>query len=93
MQELAIKTWETIIAGGATAVIAILLAVIAYFVWERIQLFASIKNYRKMLNENRNQYGSALIDLIDKYHLSNTEIAKALTEIKVVLATINKTLI
>lgn len=92
METIIVESWKTVLAGGTTAIITILLGVIAYMIWERIQLFKSIKNYRKMIADNRDQYGNSLVELVDKYHESTLETVKVLTEIKTVISTLNKSI-
>lgn len=93
MEEIFLSLWHTVLEGGQTAIVAILLSTVAYLVWERLKLFKIIRQYQKILNENRTQYGESLVNIVDKYHTGNVEMIKALNEIKIVLATMNKTIL
>lgn len=92
MQDFVMSLWSVIIEGGPAAIVAILFSTIVYLVWERIRLFRIIKRYQKLLDDNREQYGDSLVNIVDKYHTGNVEIIKALNEIKIVLATMNKSI-
>ena len=80
-------------AGGPTAIIVILALVVAYLVWEHYKMIKMIEKYQQIISDNRNQYHDSIIEIIDRYHNGNIELIQALNEIKVVLATQQKTII
>lgn len=82
-----------LVAGGPTAIIAILALVVAYLVWEHYKMLKMIEKYQQIVSDNRNQYTDSIIEIIDRYHNGNMELAQALNEIKVVLATLQKTIL
>lgn len=82
-----------IVAGGPTAIIVILVIVVAYLIWEHFKMLKLIEKYQQILNDNRTQYTDSIIEIIDRYHNGNIELIQALNEIKVVLATLQKTIL
>lgn len=91
--EAILAFWGAISAGGPTAIIAILFGAVVYLGYERFRLIKAIHQYQQMVNDNRIRYGDSLIELIDRYHDGNVELMKTLNEIRVVLATMQKTIL
>lgn len=91
--EILQSLWNLVIAGGPGAVTGLLFAGCVYLVWERQKLLETINNYQKIVKEDQDQHTEAIIKIIDKYHQGNVELIQALSEIKIVLATMQKTMV
>lgn len=91
--EAVLSIWNVVVAGGPTAIIAILFVIVVYLGYERYLTNKLIANYQKIIEENRSHYSDSIVELIDRYHDGNVELMKALNEIKLVLATMQKTIL
>jgi hypothetical protein len=77
-----------ILHGGVEAIVTLLLAIIAYLLYERKDLTASIKSSHKEVLEAKEAEKKVILEILDKYHQGNISIAQAMNEIKIVLATL-----
>lgn len=81
---------QLISRGGNEAIIAILLVVIAFFIYERRSLIAGYKNGVDELIKSKDSEKQTLIDINNKYHDSIMISVSALHEVKVVLETLKE---
>lgn len=51
-----------------------------------------IERYKESLDENHKHYSDSIERILDRYHNGNIELVQALNEIKVVLATVHKSM-
>jgi len=68
-----------ILAGGPSAIIALLLGFIGYLIWDRLKLIQSMK-------DNGAQYRTSLENVLEKYHQGQIGLIEAFNEIKLILA-------
>lgn len=91
--ELLNSLLELIATGTSGAIIALLLCAVGYLVWERQKMLTLIEQYKISLDENHRHYSDSIERILDRYHNGNIELVQALNEIKIVLATVNKTML
>ena len=91
--ELLNSLLELIATGTSGAIIALLLCAVGYLIWERQKMLTLIEQYKISLDENHRHYSDSIERILDRYHNGNIELVQALNEIKIVLATVNKTML
>lgn len=74
--------------GPTSAVIAVLLLVIGFLVWERIQMSKQLNATIKQTLEAKDSEKQIILDIVEKYHQGNLTMVQAINELKVVLAAI-----
>jgi len=74
--------------GGAAAVIAVLLLVVGFLVYDRIQLLNRLSESLKQTLDAKEAEKQVILEIIEKYHQGNLTMVQAINEIKVVLAAI-----
>lgn len=74
--------------GGASAVIALLLLVVGFLVWDRIQLLKRLSESLKQTLDAKEAEKQVILEIIEKYHQGNLTMVQAINEIRVVLAAI-----
>lgn len=74
--------------GGASAVIALLMAVVGFLVWDRIQLLKRLSESLKQTLDAKEAEKQVILEIIEKYHQGNLTMVQAINDIKVVLAAI-----
>lgn len=81
--------------GGAGAVVAMLSGIIILLIWDRNLVLAALAKSQEHLLESQNSIVEAkeqeiesIKEIVDKYHNGTLTTIQALTEIKVVLASI-----
>lgn len=90
--EIIQSLWTLVVAGGPGALSGVLFAGIVYLLWERQKLIDIITNYQKIVKQDRDQHAEAIVKIVDRYHQGNVELIQALNEIRLVLATMQKTM-
>ena len=91
--ELLNSVLELIASGTSGAIIALLMCAVGYLIWERQKMLTLIEQYKISLDENHRHYSDSIERILDRYHKGNIELVQALHEIKIVLATVNKTML
>ena len=76
-------------SGSISAVIFILIAVIAGLVWERNRLLRKLDRMTKEIFDTKDKELNSLKTTIDLYYQGNLKLSEALTEIKTVLSSIH----
>ena len=84
--------WSLIISGSPAALNGLLFAIVIYLLWERQKMTNLIIHYQHKLDDSRNHYQESIEKILDRYHQGTLEMVQALNEIKVVLATMQKTI-
>ena len=79
---------EILSKGGNEAIIAILVVVIAFFIYERRSLINGYKNGINELIKSKDSEKQTLIDVNNKYHDSIMISVAAMHELKIVLETL-----
>ncbi len=64
--------------GGTAAVIAILLLVVAFLVWDRIQLLKRLSESLKQTLDAKEAEKQVILEIIEKYHLGNLTMVQAI---------------
>lgn len=77
MDKIFQKLMEAVLAGGPTAVIAILLGVVAFLLWDRKRLVASLEKKDAKIEQ-----------IITDYHKGNITLVEALNSLKMVMVEI-----
>lgn len=77
-----------LVDGGSAAVIAVLVLVIGFLVWDRIQLLKRLSESLKQTLDAKEAEKQVILEIIEKYHQGNLTMVQAINEIKVVLAAI-----
>ena len=92
-ESIVVQLIKAILSGGPVAIIAILVAMIAYLVWEKRATQKSNKEaFEKMAEsfaEKVKEEREDLIDIIDRYQEGHINLLQAINEIKVLIATIS----
>jgi len=76
--------------GGASAVIALLFAVVIALLFERRHLIKRSEEQQDKLIEAKDKESETIEKIVERYHQGNLDLVHALNEIKIVLSTINK---
>jgi uncharacterized protein YbgA (DUF1722 family) len=74
MDDILQKIMEAVLGGGPTAVIAILLAIVGFLVWDRKRLIASLDKKDLKIEQ-----------IVDDYHKGNITLVEALNSLKMVM--------
>lgn len=90
--EIITSLWMLIVSGSPASVLAILISAVIYLLWERQKLTSAIQQYQQKLDESRDHYTESIEQILERYHSGNIELIQALNEIKVVLATMQKSI-
>lgn len=77
-----------ILHGGVEAVITLLLATIAYLLIDRKNLTQALKDSHAETLQAKEGEKKVILEILDKYHLGTQTMVGALTDIKIVLATL-----
>jgi uncharacterized protein YbgA (DUF1722 family) len=84
---------KIIMGGGLQGVIALLMALVAYLVWDRRNSqkinAETLKQLSETLSEKFEHDKAQLIKIIDQYHQGQLTIAQAMNELKLLLSNIN----
>ena len=84
---------KAILSGGPVAIMAILLAIIIYLIWEKRTLQKSNKEALEKLAETFaekvKEERQDLISIINRYQEGHINLLQAINEIKVLIATIS----
>lgn len=92
-ESIVVQLIKAILSGGPVAIIAILVAMIAYLIWEKRATQKSNKEaLEKMAQafaEKVKEERGDLIDIIDRYQEGHINLLQAINEIKVLIATIS----
>lgn len=86
--EFAQLVLQFIAQGGSAAVISILVAVIAGFVWDRKNLTKSLETTTQKVYDAKDSEARTIREIVDRYHQGNLDLVQALNEIKIVLVSI-----
>lgn len=79
---------QFIASGGPSAIIAILVGVIAFLVWERKKLVSTVNDTFQLVYDTKDSESKSIKDIIERYHTGNVNLVQALNEIKIVLTSI-----
>lgn len=79
-----------ILAGGPEAIIALLLAIIAYLLYDRRNLTKSIAELSGFANVAKEEEKRVILSIVDRYHGGNLAMVQAMNEIKIVLASLQE---
>jgi len=74
--------------GGTAAVIAILILVVGFLVYDRVQLLKRLSESLKQTLDAKEAEKQVILEIVEKYHQGNLTMVQAINEIKVVLAAI-----
>lgn len=77
-----------LVDGGAAAVVALLLLVVAFLIWDRVQLLKRLSESLKQTMDAKEAEKQVILEIIEKYHQGNLTMVQAINDIKVVLAAI-----
>jgi hypothetical protein len=86
--ELANTIIQFVAQGGGSAVILILIGVIALLVWDRKQLIKDLSNTTQKVFDAKDSETKSIKEIVERYHQGNLDLVQALNEIKIVLVTI-----
>lgn len=79
---------QFIASGGPSAIIAILVGVIVFLVWERKKLVSTVNDTFQLVYDTKDSESKSIKDIIERYHTGNVNLVQALNEIKIVLTSI-----
>lgn len=74
--------------GGSSAVISMLLIVLALLVWDRRQLVKVIAETTQRVYDAKDRETNSIKEIVDRYHRGSVDLVQALNEIKLVLVAI-----
>ncbi len=74
--------------GGSTAVIGILLLMVAGLIWDRIRISKELAKSLQQTLDAKEAEKKVILEIVEKYHLGNMTMAQAINEIKLVLVAI-----
>ena len=77
-----------IVEGGPSAIIVILVLVVALFGWERREANKSLKATTDLVYGAKDSETKSIKEIVDKYHQGNVDLIQALNEIRIVLESI-----
>lgn len=86
--EFAVTVLQFLGQGGASAVIALLFAIVAVLVWDRKSLVKELNDTTQKVYDAKDSETKSIKEIVDKYHKGNLDLVQALNEIKIVLVTI-----
>lgn len=90
MEELIGTFFTTLLANEAGTLLAFLLMVIGYLLWEKKEVRGILTKQTEMINDLNRNYNKSINDIIVKYHDGQIDMVKALNEIKVVLSSMER---
>lgn len=90
MEELISTFFTTLLANEAGTLLAFLLMVIGYLLWEKKEVRGILTKQTDMINDLNRNYNKSINDIIVKYHDGQIDMVKALNEIKVVLSSMER---
>lgn len=90
MEELISTFFTTLLANEAGTLLAFLLMVIGYLLWEKKEVRGILTKQTEMINDLNRNYNKSINDIIVKYHDGQIDMVKALNEIKVVLSSMER---
>lgn len=74
--------------GGTAAVIAILVLVVGFLIYDRVQLLKRLTESLQQTMNAKEAEKQVILEIVEKYHQGNLTMVQAINEIKVVLAAI-----
>lgn len=74
--------------GGTAAVIAVLVLVVGFLIYDRVQLLKRLSESLKQTLDAKEAEKQVILEIVEKYHQGNLTMVQAINEIKVVLAAI-----
>jgi hypothetical protein len=74
--------------GGSAAVITILLAIVAVLIWDRKSLTKELIRTTQKVYDAKDSETRSIKEIVNRYHKGNLDLVQALTEIKIVLVSI-----
>lgn len=74
--------------GGTAAVIAVLVLVVGFLIYDRVQLHKRLSESLKQTLDAKEAEKQVILEIVEKYHQGNLTMVQAINEIKVVLAAI-----
>lgn len=74
--------------GGSVAVIAILIVIVAWLMYDRIQILKELSKSLQQTLDAKEAEKKVILEIVEKYHLGNMSMAQAINEIKLVLTAI-----
>jgi hypothetical protein len=77
MDDMLQKIMDAVLGGGPTAVIAILIAIVGFLVWDRKRLTTALETKDKKIDQ-----------IVDDYHKGNITLVEALNSLKMVMVEI-----
>ena len=84
---------KALLSGGPVAIIALLIAVIGYMIWEKRAVQKSnreaLEKMTSVFTERVKEERQDLISIIDRYQEGHINLLQAINEIKVLIATIS----
>lgn len=88
MSEIINSLITFLMQGGSSAVISMLLIVLALLVWDRRQLVKVIAETTQRVYDAKDRETSSIKEIVDRYHRGSVDLVQALNEIKLVLVAI-----
>jgi len=74
--------------GGSSAIISILLAALAFLVYDRTRLLKDLAKSLQQTLDAKAAEKDVILKIVDRYHQGNLTMVQAINEIKLVLAAI-----
>jgi len=88
MEEI-IKLLSGLVAGGSiAAVISLLIAALAFLLYERTQILKSLAQSLQQTLDAKEEEKKVILEILGKYHHGNLTVVQAINEIRLVLAAI-----
>lgn len=91
MWEFISKLIDYMATGGAVSIIAILVVLLAFLLWDRYHMVKALDDTTKKVYDAKDSEIKSIKEIIDTYHKGNIDLIQALTEIKIVLVTLQHT--
>lgn len=92
-ESVIIQLIKAILSGGPMAIIALLVAMIVYLIWEKRATQKSnqeaLEKMASLFAEKVKEERDDLIDIIERYQEGHINLLQAINEIKVLIATIS----
>lgn len=85
-----IKLSNFLSGAGIEAIVALFLIIIGGLVWERIRLIKKNNENQQVILENKDKELDSVKKIIDRYHEGNLNLSRTLSEIKIVLESIQR---
>jgi hypothetical protein len=74
--------------GGTTAVVGLLIVMIGWLVYDRIQILKDLSKSLQQTLDAKEDEKKIILEIVEKYHTGNMTMAQAINEIKLVLVAI-----